>query len=158
MSIMVWCGLTINGATRVHFVEPGDKIDQIYYRNRIMRHAKREGNRLFGHRDWVYQQDGAPSHTANKTQAWCATNLELYLPKQHWPPQSPDLNPLDYFWWNEVVQEMSREKYLTLNEFKAEITRASAAVPLWKIRNAINAFPTRVRRVEDAKGKHCHNI
>ena len=50
---MVWCGLTENGATRPYFVQPGDTIDQVYYRRRILRHAKKEGFRLFNHEKWV---------------------------------------------------------------------------------------------------------
>jgi len=53
LQIMVWCGLTENGATRPYFVQPGDTIDQVYYRRRILRHAKKEGFRLFNHEKWV---------------------------------------------------------------------------------------------------------
>ena len=31
----------------------------------------------------------------------------LFLPKERWPANSLDLNPLDYYYWNAVVTRMS---------------------------------------------------
>jgi hypothetical protein len=45
-----------------------------------------------------------------------------------------------------------------LEEFKAEIRRSVTAIPLENIRNAIAAFPRRIRKVGDNQGKHCHNV
>lgn len=158
MSVMVWCGLTENGPTRPYFVKPGDTIDSKYYVRRILPFAKREGQRLFESRDWVFQQDGATPHTSDLSQNWCKRNLLFFVPKQHWPPQSPDLNPLDYYFWNEVVRNMQRQQYTNLDSFMAEIVRGFEAVSLDGIQNAISSFPTRVRKVGDNQGKHTHNI
>ena len=63
-----------------------------------------------------FQQDGARPHT-------CRTVLDFLREKFHgrilsnltdriWPPYSPDLNPLDYFFWgyaNEKVFEKQQE-------------------------------------------------
>ena len=48
-------------------------------------------------RPYIWQQDGAPAHTAKKVQDWCEANLILFWSKDVWPPSSPDLNPLDFF-------------------------------------------------------------
>ncbi len=53
IKVMVWVGLTKNGATLPYFVEQGSTIDAVYYCNRILPHAKREGKRLFGSENWV---------------------------------------------------------------------------------------------------------
>lgn len=158
MSVMIWCGLTENGATRGYAIEKGQTVDTDYYRRRILPFAKREGFRLFGNRDWVYQQDGATCHTSVLSQNWCATNFKHFLPKEHWPAQSPDLNPLDYFFWNAVVTNMIPKQFNNLAEFTTEILRSIDTVPIEAIRNAIRAFPTRVRKVEDNLGGYCHNI
>ena len=68
--------------------------------------AKKEGARLFGATKWVFQQDGATPHTSNKSQDFCRKNLDAFLDKSHWPPNSPDLNPLDFFYWDAVVKNI----------------------------------------------------
>ena len=46
---------------------------------------------------WTLQQDGAPSHTANNTINYL--KRENSSEPQIWPPNSPDLNPVDYAVW-----------------------------------------------------------
>ncbi len=43
----------------------------------------------------VFQQDGAPAHSAKIVQKWLGENLEFWT-KNMWPPSSPDANPLDF--------------------------------------------------------------
>ena len=40
---------------------------------------------------WIFQQDGAPCHTAKKVKDWFEANE---VPVMSWPAQSPDLNPI----------------------------------------------------------------
>ena len=48
---------------------------------------------------FIFQQDGAPAHTARVTQEWLHANCPEIIEKDQWPPNSPDLNPLDYHVW-----------------------------------------------------------
>ena len=51
------------------------------------------------------QPDDAPAHTAKKlTQDWIATNCSEFIGKDEWPPNSPDLNPLDYHVWGAMLE------------------------------------------------------
>ena len=47
---------------------------------------------------WIFQKDGAPSHTLNRTQQWCHENLgwDGFWPKEMWPPCSLELSPMDF--------------------------------------------------------------
>jgi inhibitor of nuclear factor kappa-B kinase subunit alpha len=47
--------------------------------------------------NYVWQQDGAPSHTSNRCQKFCQDNMASFWPKDFWPPSLPELNPLDFF-------------------------------------------------------------
>jgi inhibitor of nuclear factor kappa-B kinase subunit alpha len=48
-------------------------------------------------RAYVFQQDSASAHKALKTQDWMAENFHDHFTPNLWPPNSPDLNLLDYY-------------------------------------------------------------
>jgi len=54
------------------------------------------------------QQDGAPAHAAKMTDQWlaahCADFIDKINIKDSWPPNSPDMNPLDYHVWESMLQ------------------------------------------------------
>ena len=114
--------------------------------------AKREGKKLFENRKWLFQQDGASSHTSNKAQNWCRKNLPEFLEKHHWPPNSPDLSPLDYFYWSEVDKNIKYSPFMTIDMLKEEIKNACSKVSKDMIKNSVQTFISRVRAVEDSKG------
>ncbi|CAF2267124.1 unnamed protein product [Rotaria magnacalcarata] len=72
--------------------------------------ALEEGDRLFGLKIWGFQQDGTNCHTGGKAQSWCRKHFDFFIPKEKWPPNSPELNPLDYSIWNEISRHIDYKK------------------------------------------------
>ena len=66
-------------------------------------------NETFG-RDRVFQQDGATPHSHHLTQQWCRDNFSSFIDNDCWPPNSPDLNPLDYSIWHELFNTVNWNK------------------------------------------------
>ena len=72
---------------------------------------------MFGD-DWTFQQDDAKAHVHEKSKEWCGKNFPSFIDKDHWPPNSRDLNPLDYCVWNEIAQvkhsDIEKDTYCTV--------------------------------------------
>jgi len=49
-------------------------------------------------RDGMFQQDGARVHTSTATIAWMDANIKHYIQPEDWPPNSPDLSPIENVW------------------------------------------------------------
>ena len=65
--------------------------------------------------DWrcVWQQDSTPFHTSGKSQKWLSVNFSDYTSPNVWPPNSPDLNPMDYYAWGAVEIDANRRASTT---------------------------------------------
>ena len=59
---------------------------------------------------FIFQQDGAPAHTARSAQEWLRANCPDFVAKDQWPPNSPDLNPLDYHVWGAMLEASNKAK------------------------------------------------
>ena len=101
MSLMVFVAVSKVGKSSVFFVEPGAKVNGAYYREKLLASMIPEMDRLTGYQPYVSMQDGARSHTANETVRFLNQQLYLTLLQPNmWPPNSPDLNPVDYCVWS----------------------------------------------------------
>lgn len=104
--------------------------------------------------NYVWQQDGAPSHTTNKTQNFCSEHMAKFWSKDLWPPSSPDLNTLDYFWWSVIEASVNKTPHPNIQSLKSDITKEWASYPNEEIVKACKAFRPRVEAVIEAGGGH----
>lgn len=107
---------------------------------------------IAGDRHYVFQQDGAPAHTANKTQAWLKKNLKEFWSKDIWPPSSPDCNPCDYFLWGVCEREVNKRPHNTKDSLMAKITEVMANLNKTMVSSACQRFRSRIERVVEAEG------
>jgi len=62
---------------------------------------------------FISQQDGAPpAHMAKLAQDWIATNDDPFIGKDEWPPNSPDVNTLDYKVWGVMPEDQKRRHFI----------------------------------------------
>ena len=88
----------ISGKGRLHFVAEKAKVNADYYVNNLLPKLIEDCNNLSPN-TFIFQQDGAPAHTSRLAQEWIEENSPDFINKDEWPPNSPDLNPLDYHVW-----------------------------------------------------------
>jgi inhibitor of nuclear factor kappa-B kinase subunit alpha len=97
---MVFAAISGSGVCDLRFIDPGTKVNQHYYQDTVLHQTVLPwAERTFLNQPWIFQQDGATSHTANSTQAFCRIHFHDFLTKNEWPAASPDLNPCDFFLW-----------------------------------------------------------
>ena len=53
---------------------------------------------------YVFQQDSAPVHRARETIELLTMEPPEFIPPTLWPPNTPDLNPVDYKVWS-IMQD-----------------------------------------------------
>ena len=95
----------------------------------------------------MFQQDGAPAHTARTTQTLLADNFANFWSKDIWPPSSPDLNPLDFYFWARVEREACRVQHKNVAVLRASICKAWEKIPNAEVAKAVRSFRRRLQRV-----------
>ena len=93
--------------------------------------------------------------TGYKSNLAKAAKAALKLEAIDFPRYSPDLNPLDFFLWNEVQRRMALKKEPrneSIAGYKARLRRTALAIPEEVIHKAVVGIRTRAQAVIDAKG------
>ena len=92
--------------------------------------------------NFILQEDGAPAHAAQQTQDFLQRHTPDFISKNEWPPNIPDLNPLDYYVWGDML-----ERYSSLSPKPTDIEQQKQALRIiWlelaqaSIQNAICMF------------------
>ena len=101
---------------------------------------------------WVWQQDSAPAHKSKETQAWLQKECYDFVAFSHWPPSSPDLNPLDYIVWSYVENITSMTSHNTKASLIAAIRWVFAELPPALVEKACSQFRIRIEAVMEAEG------
>ncbi len=101
---------------------------------------------------YCFQQDGAPAHTAIRVQKFLSTSLLTSGLQTSRPPSSPDLNPLDYFWWSIIESKVNKTPHQNLESLKDTIKKEWNMYPAAGIKKACASFPKRIEAVIKAKG------
>lgn len=103
-------------------------------------------------RPYVFQQDSAPAHKAKVTQNWMSKNLHSHITPDFWPPNSPDLNPLDYYVWGVVERDTNKHPHSTIDSLKSTIKQVMVNMDKTMLTKACGRFRPRIEAVIDAEG------
>ncbi|CAF1428140.1 unnamed protein product, partial [Rotaria sp. Silwood1] len=141
--IMVWLGASKNGLTSPIIFEPGETLSHKNYIEVLLPHAQSEGERLLGE-DFIYQQDNATPHVHRKSLAWCEANFNQFIGNHKWPPNSPDLNVLDYYVWDAITHNMQWNKVKDYDTLIDEIRKGIRRVPKDDLLRSVKNWSCRI--------------
>ncbi|CAF1656820.1 unnamed protein product [Rotaria magnacalcarata] len=123
------------------------------YIKEVLPIALKFGNDTFGN-DWTFQQDGAKPHTHAKSQEWCAEHFPSFIGANDWPPNSPDLNPLDYCIWNEFAQLINWDAVTSKRTLITALKRAVRKISQDVAFESCSSWTNRLYRLSQNRGNY----
>ena len=79
---------------------------------------------IFSRKLFQKQQDSAPAHHTHETIGLLQCETPNFIPPNLWPPNSPDLNPVDYMVWQVMEQHVYHSTVNTGNELNECLSAA----------------------------------
>ena len=98
-------------------------------------------------------QDGASPHCALSTIAWLTQHKVRRLNGGMWPPQSPDMNPIEHL-WPIVLRKLNGSVVGGKEELWSALQAAFAAVQPSEVKALYASMPRRMAAVIAARGGH----
>lgn len=87
---------------------------------------------LSTYREMWFQQDGCPAHYARPVRDYLNTEYPgRWIGRRGsilWPPRSPDLNPLDFFYWGFIKEKVYSKPIQNLAELRRKIVEAAEEI------------------------------
>ena len=150
--LMVWGGVAKNHKTKLILLNSNQTMNADTYISTVL---KAEVIKDCVDNNLILQQDGAPCHTARKTlKALKEANVQFWAPEL-WPPNSPDLNPMDYCIWSVLEQLVYKPKPPTdITALKNKLRVAWGQLSFATINKAIGDFKRRLRDCDKKNGGH----
>ena len=140
LSVMVWGAVSKTCKSPLIFVPEGFKMNSEVNIDKILSPFLRAANSHCGEHAWTFQQDGAPSHTSKKTQAWCVDHLPRFWSKNMWPPSSPDVNVMDFSIWSILESEACANFHTSIDSLTASLSAAWERMCQETVRAAVDSF------------------
>lgn len=135
-----------------HIIEEGLRVNTAVYLDIMEKVVVPWCKQIAGDRPWVFQQDSAPAHMSKVTQTWLKDNCYDFVPFTHWPPSSPDCNPMDYFVWGYIENLTNRTSHNTKASLVIAIKEQFSAMPRALVQKACARFRSRLEQVVAAEG------
>lgn len=144
-NIMVWGAFSWRGVGPLVLVQ--GRMDQYQYKEILEKHMmpyfvdKMDDGRIFQH-------DNDPKHTARSVKSYLN---EATVSVLEWPPQSPDLNPIENL-WSHVERQMEGRKYRSSVELFESVTEIWKSIPADVCRKLVDSMHKRCQEVLRNKG------
>lgn len=147
-SLMVWGCMSAHGVGRLHIVDGivnANKYIDILENHLLPSISELERN----NQEYIFQQDGAPCHTAKVVKAWFT---EKNISVLDWPSSSPDLSPIETL-WGIMKKNLAKNPATTKEELKVRLQEIWAQFDTDFCQNLVNTMHKRLNAVINNKGE-----
>lgn len=123
-SIGVWCGIIKNRVIGKIFYN--GSLTGARYLELLQTQIEEEINMLPLNifRNLIWQQDGAPAHSVLAVREYLNANYNMWIGRNGtiiWPPNSPDLTPLDTFLWGYLKSKVYMDRTQNIEDIIMKI-------------------------------------
>lgn len=145
-SVMVWGCFSSAGVGEIALIT--GKMTGAIYVDLLQNNLQKSVHKLGLSRRYVFQQDNDPKHTSS-----IAKNFfkEKKLRVLEWPPQSPDLNPIENL-WSIVDNKLKITERTNKNSFFRMLCNEWNKIDVQTTKKLVESMPRRLKAVLDAKG------
>jgi len=157
-SIMVSVAVSKMGVTGLIFVDPGVKVNGQYYRDVLLSQQMLPAIKYVAGDTFVFQQDSAPAHRARETIQLLQRETLDFIGPELWPPNSPDLNPVDYKVWGVMQQRVYEARVNNVDELKQRLIEVWTGMQQNIFDAAVDEWRKRLRACVRAKGRHFEHL
>jgi len=109
-----------------------------------------------------FQQDGAPPHFALQVRNFLNNTFpERWIGRRgaiEWPPRSPDLSPLDFFFWGYLKDRVYKIKPQNLNDLQVRIIDEVALITPEILQNVQTNFYDRLAHCQTVEGRQFEHL
>jgi len=139
---MVSVAVSKLGCSPLFFVEPDVKVDGRYYRDVLLKQQMLPVMRRIAGDTYMYvfQQDSAPAHSARDTVQLLQQETPEFISPDLWPPNSPDLNPVDYRVWGLMQKRVYKTAVRDTVDLKRRLIETWSSIPQTVIYEAIGEW------------------
>ena len=160
-SQMCWTGL-INGKIIVHWFDEKETVNQHSYLHMLKTVVWPKVRSVASARGYVFQQDGAPPHTTQMVRDWLASKFGdrviSHKTDRPWPTRSPDLSPLDFWFWGVCLVELRRHPPSSMAELRATINSLARRMSRDEVKKAVNNVSKRAEACIAANGNNFEHL
>jgi len=103
---------------------------------------------------FIFQQDSAPAHRARETIELLSRDTPDFIGPEMWPPNSPDLNPVDYSIWSVTEQRVYQERIQSTDELRQRLLTVWNELEQQIIDNADDQWRDRLAACVRKEGGH----
>ena len=108
------------------------------------------------------KQDGATVHTTISAREWLhekfGQRVISRFTDRPWPAKSPDLSPLDYWFWSVAMQELSRNPPSSIEELKSIVEGFAASLDPTEVNKAVRSITKRAQACAAKNGGHFQHL
>jgi len=155
---MVSVAVSKPGCSPLFFVELGVKVDGRYYRDVLLKQQMLPVMHCIAGDTYAFQQDSAPAHCARDTVKLLQQEMPEFIAPDLWPPNSPDLNPVDYRVWGLIQERVYMTAVRDTADLKWRLIETWSNIPQTVIDKAIDVWGLRLRACVKAKGHHFEHL